>query len=341
MPIDQEVIEELSGAEKAAIFLLSVKPEHASAILTKLTEREIQKITNYAARLTRVSGDQVLAVKQEFCSLMGSDSPLSLGQTKEQMKALLSKVLPPDRVEEISEFLDTSVEVHEGLESLKWLDPQTIAGFLRNEHPQTIALVLAYLDPTQAARVLGLIPARVQADVFQRVANMERISPSVVRDLNEVIKSELLASGTTKSSYIGGLEAAAEIMNQLDKTTEGNIFKRLDEVNPSLADGVRELMFVFEDLSALDDRDMQQVMREVSNDQLILALKTASDEIKEKIFRNVSSRAAEMIREELAIMGPVKLSDVEKAQQEIVKIARRLEGEGKLTLSRAGGEAFV
>jgi flagellar motor switch protein FliG len=331
----------LMGAEKAAIFLLSIDQDKASAILEELDEFEISKVTNYAARLADVSIEQINGVKQEFVDLLENVNPLALGQTKDQMRGLLKRVLPPGRAEEMSEFLDANMEVQEGLESLKWLDPQTIGGFLRNEHPQTVALVMAHLDPAQAAQVMAHIPQRMQADVIQRLAVLDRISPSVVRDLNDVIKAELLASGATKSSSVGGTEAAAEIINRLEKAIETHVFTRLDEVNPSLADSIRELMFVFEDLIKIDDRDMQQIMREVSNEQLTLSLKTATDEMKEMIFRNISSRAADMIKEELEVMGPVKLSDVEASQQEIVKIARRLESEGKIALGGGGGEALV
>jgi len=330
-----------SGAEKAAILLLSINQERASSILRQLSEREIEKITNYATRLSSVPTVLIVQVKQEFCDLLESDNPLALGQSKSQMKELLSRVLPAERMQEIAESLEGGADEAQGLESLKWLDPHALAGFLHNEHPQTVALVMAHLDPRQAAQVLQLIPQRIQADVVQRLANLERISPAVVQDLNEVIKSELLASGVTQSSFVGGIDAAAEIMSHLEKSVEANIFTRLDEANPTLADGIRELMFVFEDLATVDDRSMQQIMREVSNDQLVLALKTATEAMKEKIFRNISTRAAEMIREELTIMGPVRLSDVEAAQQEVVKIARRLEGEGKIALGASGGETFV
>ncbi|MCX7014265.1 MAG: flagellar motor switch protein FliG [Candidatus Sumerlaeota bacterium] len=340
-PTTENEIASLSGAEKAAVVLLSTPQDAAAVILKQLSEREIEKLTNYAARLGNVPSNLILEVKQEFCDQLEHGDPLALGQSKSQMKELLTRVLPADRLEEILEFMDSNVEGAEGLEGLKWLDPQVIGGFLRNEHPQTIALVMAYLEPRQAAQVLAQIPQRLQPDVIYRLSNLERISPAIVRDLNEVIKAELLASDATKSSYVGGVEAAAEIMNHLEKTIEENVFTKLEESDPPLAEHIRELMFVFEDLTGLDDRAMQQILREVSNDQLILALKTASEGIKDKIFKNISSRAADMIREELTVMGPVRLSDVETAQQEIVKTARRLESEGKVALGASGGETFV
>jgi flagellar motor switch protein FliG len=221
------------------------------------------------------------------------------------------------------------------------LEPQAIASFIRNEHPQTIALILSHLESPQAAQVLSLIGDQQQAEVVMRIANLESISPDVVRDLNEILAKELTASGASRNQRIGGIESVAEIVNSLDKTSEAQIMGKVEESNPSLAENIRALMFVFEDLTKVDDRSMQNIMKEVSNDILTLALKTASDDLRDKMFRSISSRAAQMIQEELEIMGPVRLSDVENAQNEIVKIARRLEDEGKIVIGTGGGEEFV
>jgi flagellar motor switch protein FliG len=233
--------------------------------------------------------------------------------------------------------LESGGDQREGLEAMKWMAPDTIAAFLRNEHPQTIALVLAHLEPAQAAQVLAKLKPVIQPEVIMRLSTIDRVAPVVLRDLNQVLKEELISSASAQSEVLGGPEAVAEIMNNVDKNTETSVFESIEELNPSLVEDIRELMFTFEDLVAIDGRGMQELTKGISNEQLVLALKTASEEIKEKFFTNISSRAADLIKEELDVMGPVKLSDVEAAQQEIVKVARRLEEEGKLMLGGKGG----
>lgn len=334
------VQQKLSGPEKAAAFILSLKEEIATSILKNLTPKEVQKITNYVAKLESIAPENMVSLKEEFTRVVRR--PVSItSSVKDKMIKLLSKTLPKEQVQEVVENMEIGFE-KEGLETLKWLDPQTISSFIKSEHPQTIALILAYLEAPQAAEVLGLLPEALQPDVVYRLATLEKISPAIVKELDEVLRTELLTTGTPQSSSVGGVEAVAEIMNQVDKTTETNIFNGLEEINPGLAENIRSLMFVFEDLVLVDTRGMQAIMKEVSNDILTLALKTASDAIKAKIFSSISSRAAVMIKEELELMGPVKLQEVERAQQEIVKIARRLEEEGKIILAgKGGGDVLV
>jgi flagellar motor switch protein FliG len=331
----------LTGPEKAVIMLLSMREEVAQEIIQGLDTTELTKISNYVNLLDEVPGEKVKAVKREFGSRMSTLTG-GLGSTsRNRMRLLMQSSLPDDKLGGVIDVLDSG-DSNIGLETLKWLDPHSIAAFIRNEHPQTIALILAHLEPMQSAQVLGLLNDSLQSEIVLRVANLERINPEIVRELNTILARELNtsdAAGTNRR--VGGVEAVAEIMNSLDKTSESRILGKIEDDNPSLAETIRELMFVFEDLIKVDDRSMQSIMKEISNDVLTLSLKSASAQIKEKLFKSISSRAAQMIEEELEVMGPVKLSDVEAAQNEIVKIARRLEEEGKVVLGSGGGEHLV
>lgn len=326
----------LSGPERAVIVLLSIDDEVATEILKHLESSDLTKISNYVNLLDEVPREKVDQVKQQFGLTLAEKTGSLGGASRTRMKSLMEKSVSKDKLADALEVLDSG-DSSIGLETLKWLDPHSIASFLRGEHPQTVALILAHLEPAQSAQVLGLLSESLQSDIMMRIANLERISPDVIRELNEILAKELTASGAARNQRVGGIEAVSEIFNSLDKTTEGKIIGKIEEVNPGLAENIRELMFVFEDLQRIDNRGMQSIMKEVSNDVLTLALKTASPAMREKMFESVSSGAAKMIQEELEVMGPVKLSDVEDAQNEIVKIARRLEEEGKIVLAGKGG----
>ncbi|HUT24233.1 MAG TPA: flagellar motor switch protein FliG [Sumerlaeia bacterium] len=327
----------LSGTEKVAVLLLTMREEVAQEIMQMLPHNMLQRVTKYASMLRDVPGDAVVKIKEEFCQLMRNANALSLGNTREVMRDLLSGFMSEEDVEKLTLDLDEESDLADGLDALKWMAADTISSFLRNEHPQTIALVLAHLEPAQAAQVLTRLRPSIQPEVVQRLSTLDRVGPKVLQDLNQVLKEELISSASTSTETLGGPQAAAEIMNNIDKNTETTIFESLEEVNPSLVEEIRELMFTFEDLVAVDNRGMQELTKMISNEQLVLALKTATDEIKGKFFSNISTRAADMIKEELSVMGPVRLSDVEAAQQEIVKVARRLEEEGKIVLAGKGG----
>ena len=305
-PSSDESSAEISGAEKAAIFLLSIETEQASAILEQLDESEIRKLTNHASRLSGIPDRTVARVREEFCRGAGTDNPLAFGQPKNKMKSLLGRVMDSDRAAAVSEALDKNDAVYEGIESLRWLDPETIAAFLRNEHPQTMALILAHLESAQSARVVQLIPSSMQSDVLERLATLDRINPKALEALDQAIKEELLASGAAESVSVGGVDAAGEIIGKMNKESEASLFRHLDSQNPRLADELRDTMFVFDELKRLDEQGMQKVLSSVSDERLTLALKTASESTKKKILANVSTRAAELIQEELAALGPVK-----------------------------------
>jgi len=332
----------LSGMDKASIMLLSFDEASAAEVLRLMEEREIQRLTSHASRLRHLSMEQINTVRQEFLMRLSDSSDLIISEARNKLKEILKKILPPDRYNKFVEFLESGDELSEGFEALKWVDSQTIATYLRNEHPQTIAVILAHMETEKASEILLQVPREIQADVIMRIATLDRINPELVRDIQDVIITEIMASGANKSRLVGGAQAVAEILNNMDSQSEDAIFSTMEERNPDMADSIRELMFVFEDLLKIDDRGMKLIMKEVTNDMLTMALKTAPEELREKIFKNISSRAAEMIREDLQTMGPTKLSDVERAQQEIVKVCRRLEAEGKIVIaSKGGGEIFV
>ena len=333
----------LSGTEKVAVLLLTVREDVARELMGKLPHDMLQRVTKHSTMLRDVPPDLVLTIKKEFCDLMRKGNALSLGNSRDVIRELLGQVLTPEELRRLTLNLDdSSGDRSEGLEALKWMAPDTIAAFLRNEHPQTIALVLAHLEASQASQVLSRLRPSVQPEVVMRLATLDRVAPAVLKDLNQVLKEELITSASAQMESLGGVQAVAEIMNSIDKNSETSIFEAIEELNPSMVEEIREMMFTFEDLVAIDSRGMQELAKNISNEQLVLALKTAAEEIKNKFFSNISSRASELIREELEVMGPVKLSDVESAQQAIVKVARRLEEEGKVVLAgRGGSDALV
>ena len=343
MPSDiAKVISSFTGLDKASIILISFDEDSAGEVLALMNEREIQRLTSHASRLRHLTMEQINVVRQDFLLRLTQSSDLIIGEARQKLKNVLKNILPPERYSKFVEFMESNDELSEGFEALKWVDAQTIAMYLRDEHPQTMALVLAHLETEKASEILLRIPREVQADVVMRIATLDRINPELVKDIQEVIITEVMSSGVNKSRQVGGTQAVAEILNNLDSQSEENIFTVMEEENPDMSERIREMMFIFEDLSKIDDRGIQLIMKEVTNDILTLSLKTASEELREKIFANISSRAAEMIRDDLETMGPTKLADVEQAQQEIVKVCRRLEADGKLAITqKGGGDVFV
>ena len=330
---------EFSGAEKSAVLLLALGDEIAPLVLKHMSEQEIQRISNYMTHMREVDPTRVEAIFEDFFNFSNSTVGMVAGG-KEYVKKLLLKTLDPDKANWILNNL-TLPSLETGLEALQWLDAQTIARFLQGEHPQTIAVIVAHLDPLQAGPVMSALSYTQQTDVLMRIAKLERIPPGVISELDKVLQRELKATGALETNKVGGILAVAEILNNIDQASEREIINGIEEVDTVLADEIRQLMFTFEDLKSLDDRGMQTVLREVSNDELILALRTASEELRDKILRNMSQRAAEMMREELDIMGPVRVSDVEQAQLKITQISKRLEAEGKVVLGGKGDSSLV
>lgn len=324
-----------TGYEKAAIFLSALGEEAAAEILKNLDMQEIGKITSQMTQLHTVTAATVKEVMDEAIGMM-SKGDMHMGG-EDFVKSILHKGLGAEGAEKI---LD-QVSKASPLESLKWVEAKTLTNFLVTEHPQTIALIVCLLEPIQAAAVLSALPDKIKADVALRVATTERIPENAVLELNEVLKSQLDLGGKGKGKKLSGTRIVAEIMNNVDRATEQLIIERIEEQNSVIADAIRALMFVFDDLSKVDDRGIQMILKEISTDDLSLALKTASEALKEKIFKNMSQRAVTILKDDMSTKGPAKVSDVEKAQQNVLKVARKLEQEGKIVLAGRGGEELV
>ena len=328
----------MTGPKKAAILLLALGEEGAAEVVKNLEDSEISQVGYYMARFTDVSPEELDMVLEEYYNAQSGDgSGFLINASGDFVKNTLAKALGGDRAKDLVDNLSANVE-ESALESLKWLDPKAIANFITHEHPQTIALILAHLeDPEQTATVLKELPEPLQADVGYRMAILEGIQPGVVSEIDEVLSREMQAAGAVGTAKVGGIEAVAEMLNSLDKSTETRVLATIEESNPDLAEQIRELMFTFEDMVLIDSRGMQLILKEVDQQDLTLAMKTASDSIKELIFSSMSQRAADMLREDLEVLGPVKVADVERAQQNLVKVSRRLEEEGKIIIGGRGG----
>ncbi len=322
----------LSNYDKAAVFLLTVGEELAAEILKFLDVKTIGKITASMTKLHNLSNEETNKIIEDIWQKIGEGNVVIGGS--DFVKRVLSKTLGDEYAERVMEM----ASVESAVDSLRFVDTKTLTNFLMNEHPQTISLVLCLLDPPQAAAVLASLPDNLKADVTLRIAKIERIPESAIEELNEVLAGQI---DVGKGKKIGGTKMVAEILNNIDRTVEENILAKVEEEDGKLAESIRQLMFLFDDLVNLDDKGIQTLLKEVSNDDLVLALKTASEELKTKIFKNMSQRAAQILKEEMEVRGAVRVSDVEKAQQNIVKVARKLEQEGKIVLAGKGGEQFV
>lgn len=326
----------LSGGERAAIFLMTLGEDEAASVLRHLGPREVQKLGTAMTALKNVSREQVNEVLTEFVRTVSEHTALGVGNT-DYIRKVLVKALGEDRANSIIDRILMGGSGR-GLEQLKWLDVKTIAEMLRLEHPQIIAIVLAYLDSDQSAQVLAELPARTRHDIIMRIATLDGVQPQALQELDEILERQFSGKQRLKSSTIGGLHAAANILNNLDSTIERSIMESIDEIDSELRERIQDLMFVFGDLADLDDRSIQTLLREVSTDTLVVALKGADDRMKAKVMKNLSKRAAEMLEEDLATHAPVRVSEVDAAQKEILAIAKRLADEGEIVLSSAGDE---
>ena len=331
----------LTGPKKAAILLLALGEDAAADVMKNLEESEIQQVGYYMRRFTDVSTEELDTVLEEFYrnSVM-SEEGVSITSSPDFVKNALTKALGADKAKELSDNLRAGEE-EAGLDALRFAEPIMISNYIRNEHPQTIALILSYMNNVeQSSTVLRELPESVQADVLYRMAVIESIPPGVVSEMNEVLTEEMKTAGRMATS-VGGVEPVAEILNSVDKATETRILTSIEETNPDLAEQIRELMFTFEDMALIDSKQMQIVMKDVDQADMVLALKTASDAVKELIFSSMSSRAAEMVQDDLENLGPAKLSDVEAAQQKIIKVVKKLEEDGSIVIAGAGGGDVV
>ena len=324
----------LAGYEKAAVFLASIGQDAAAEVLKVLEMRHIEEIAKQMTKLSSVRRATVQSVLDEVTEAIAKGDMIVSGD--EFIKDALSKGLGAEGAGKVME----TAKKNNSLDSLKWVDAKTLSNFLVTEHPQTIALIISLLEPPKAAEVFALMPDALKADVSFRIAMTERIPESAIEELNETLKTHLdVGSGAGKK--IEGAKTLAEILNHCDRATEQKVLESMEEKNSKMADSVRGFMFVFDDLSGVDDKGIQVLLKEASTDDLTLALKTASQALKDKIFRNMSQRAVALLKEEMQNKGPARVSDVEKAQQNIVKIARKLEAEGKIILAGKGDEELV
>lgn len=329
--------EELRGFEKAAILLNYLGKEATSQMLAYLNDADIRKLIGLMGRYRVVPVEITKKVLEEYYEMV-SESHDYIFPSDLVAKENIVNAVGEERARGILGHLTARGGGQRSLESLEVVDAKSLSNFLINEHPQTIAVILAHLEPEKKAEVIKRLPENIQTEVVLRLSNLDYISPELITELDGVLKEELSTVGTVDQASLGGVQPVAEMMNIMDKNTETQIMGRLEEKDPILAEEIRKLMFVFEDIIKIDDRGIQTLLKEVPNDKLLLALKTANEEIRQKIFKNISARAAQLLREDLEAMGPARLSDVESAQQEIVNVARRLEQEGKILIARGGSE---
>jgi flagellar motor switch protein FliG len=327
------------GIQRSAILLLSLGEDGASEVFKHLGPREVQKLGVAMSTLKNITRDKVEEVLGAFRASAEEKSPLGL-DSGTYIRSVLTKALGDDKaaglIDRILHGGDTS-----GIEGLKWMDSSAVAELIRNEHPQIIATILVHLDRDQASEILGALAERLRNDVLLRIATLDGIQPSALRELNEVLTKLLSGSNNLKKSAMGGVRAAAEILNFLPGTLEGSVIESVKEYDAELAQKILDEMFVFENVMDIDDRGIQLLLREIQSESLIVALKGASEALREKVFKNMSQRAAEMLRDDLEAKGPVRVSEVEAEQKEILKIVRRLADEGQIVLGGKGEDSFV
>ncbi|MDR0674315.1 MAG: flagellar motor switch protein FliG [Zoogloeaceae bacterium] len=327
------------GLEKSAILLVTLGENHAAEVLKLLGPREVQKLGHAMASLKTVPRAKVENVVDEFLSATAEQAALHV-DTDAYIRTVLNKALGDDKAANLISRILHGGETS-GIEGLKWMDASTVADLIKNEHPQIIATILVHLEHDHASEILGFFSERLRNDVVLRIATLEGIQPQALKELNDVMQQLLANSGNIKKTAMGGVRTVAEILNFSGTAEETSIIDAIKEYDPDLAQRILDEMFVFENLLDLDDRSVQMLLREIQSDALIMALKGASEELREKIFKNMSQRAAEMLREDLESKGPVRLSEVEAEQKEILKVVRRLADEGQIVLGGAGGEQMV
>lgn len=330
---------QLTGKRKSAILLVMLGPEKAALVLKHLDESDVEQLTIEIANLGKITDEEKKQVLTEFQDIARAREMIAQGGI-EYAKEVLQKAFGPEKAMKIIERLVSNLQV-KPFDFLRQADPLQLVNFLQNEHPQTIAVILSYLEPQLAGKILSAFPEELQIEVIKRIALLERTSPDVIRDIEKNLERKLSGFVMQTFSQVGGVDTAAEIMNSIDRTSERKIMEKLSYDSPELAEEIRRRMFVFEDIVKLDDRSVQIVLREVETRDLALALKGASEEVKQKIFKNISKRAAQLLQDELEYMGPVRLKDVEEAQQKIINVIRRLEEAGEIVIARGGGEELI
>ena len=337
MKIENLDYDNLRGIDKAAILINYLGKEAIKVLFIKMDDGDIRKLIHLMSKFKVVPVHITKRVLEDYYEML-SEAEDFIFSDQMASKDTIIEALGEERARGIMGGLNISSGSGRTLESLEMVDAKALSTFLVNEHPQTVAVILAHLEPEKKGEVLRRLPESLQAEVVLRMANLENVDPELIADIDKVLKNQLSNTHTIEQASLGGVQPVAEMLNVMDKNTEQSIMSRLEEKDPLLAEEIRKLMFVFEDVTKIDDRGIQILLKEIPNDRLLLALKTANEDIRAKIFKNISARAAEMLREDLSNMGPARLSDVETAQQEIVNVARRLESEGKIIIARGGTE---
>mgnify|MGYP003310631357 CR=1 FL=1 len=335
----RQVEEKINGVQKAAILLIILGPERSATVFKHLKEEEIEELTLEIANTRSITPqikEAVLAEFYEICLAQQYIAEGGIGYAKE----LLEKALGSDKAMDVIGKLTSSLQV-KPFEFVRKTDASQLLNFIQDEHPQTIALILSYLSAQQAAMIISALPPDRQSDVAKRIAVMDRTSPDVIKEVEKVLESKLASLLNQDYTIIGGVDAVVDILNTVDRGTEKHIMETLEIEEPELADEIRKKMFVFEDILLLEDRAIQRVLREVDNNDLAISLKSANEEVQSAIFNNLSKRLATMIKEDMEFMGPVRMKDVEEAQQKIVNIIRKLEDSGEIVISRGGGDEIV
>ncbi len=331
--------DELSGKQKAAILLISLGPDVASSVYKHLSEEDIEKLTLEISSVRTVESKAKEEVLDEFHQIALAQDYISQGGIG-YAKTVLEKALGEEQAASIINRLTSSLQV-KPFDFARKADPGQILNFIQNEHPQTISLILSYLDPSQSGQILSALPPEMQADVARRIALMDSTSPEIINEVEQILERKLSATVTQDYTQTGGVEAVVEVLNGVDRATERTILDALEIQDPVLAEEIKKRMFVFEDIVTLDNRSIQRVIRDVENEDLLLGLKVASEEVKEIVFKNMSSRMVETFKEEMEYMGPVRLKDVEEAQSRIVAVIRRLEDAGEIVIARGGGDDII
>ncbi|NGX16230.1 flagellar motor switch protein FliG [Wenzhouxiangella sp. XN24] len=329
----------LTGTDRAAVLLMSLGEDNAAGVLKHMGPKEVQRIGSAMATLQSISRQDMNKVLQDFVQTVQEQTALGVGSDEYVRKVLIS-ALGEDKAGGVIDRILTG-RSSKGLEALKWMDPRAVADMIRLEHPQIIAIVLSFLDPDQAAEVLALLPERAQSEIVMRIATLDTVQPTALEELDQILEKQFTLNSSQNSSAMGGLKNAANIMNFLDSNSEMRIIDQIRKSDGDLGSSIQELMFTFDNFVEMEDKAVQTLLREVPGDRLVIALKGADVTVREKIFKNMSKRAAEMLREDLESKGPVKLSDVEAAQKEILATVRRMAENGEIALGGRGGDEYV
>jgi flagellar motor switch protein FliG len=328
------------GAEKAAILLMNVGEEKAAQVLANMDELEIQTISNHMSSLGNIDLKVIDSVNKDFYNLLVSETAGLEKSGTDFLKSPWNKALEPAKATEILDNITfPGKKISGGLEKIRLLEPEVIGNFIKNEHPQTAAIILAHLEPDVASQAVNKIPENKRMEIVHRLATLEKVSPKVLKELDDALQAEFQYSGNISGNKLGGKTVAARLMGAMDRATESTILSSMEEIDSNMANEIRKLRFTFEDLERLEDEGIRLVLKNVSSEDLVVALKTASEELKIKIFTNMSDRAASMLQEELELLGPTKISTVEKAQNKIISICKHLEDSGAIAMDR--GEALV